>query len=457
MYVDDVINDILDSNNTWTGTNDFTLLPTCSQVPTTNNQLTNKLYVDGVLDDILDTNNVWSGTNDFTNASGINVGEDVSNYVNLTGSGTIVSLGYLCGNDKAHCIALGRYSGQYQLGLHCISLGNYSGRNGTNTGSVNIGSYAGLNETYASTNNFSINIGYNAGREPLSNSIVLNASGIIFNPASTGGFYVNPIREVIPTSYMLMAYDTVNKEIVHNNALDLVCNSLEANTITSSGVGAGSSLYNNNTTMNIGIGESLTTGILSIGSASSSTEITGTLKNNNFQCLTISGSINIGTDLTTGGVINIGNSSAETNLLGLVEYPKVIYMHDNTTQIATTGFVYNELTTHNIQQQTTAMIINQSGTIIPDNGPIFAFYKTASGSVEKTLSASSRSLGMAMEFIKTNTTEAFTINCAASVYICYLGDLEVSKVSTISFSSADTYMRLICPKTSNLWHIVQQY
>jgi hypothetical protein len=100
-YVDDVINDILDSNNTWTGSNDFTLNPTCGVVPTANNELTNKLYVDDVINDILDSNNVWTGTNDFTNAAGINVGANSSNYINLKGTGTTLSLGYLCGNNKA--------------------------------------------------------------------------------------------------------------------------------------------------------------------------------------------------------------------------------------------------------------------------------------------------------------------------------------------------------------------
>jgi hypothetical protein len=280
-YVDDVINDILGSNNTWEGTNEFSLIPTCSIVPSLSNELTNKAYVDDVMNDILDSNNVWTGENDFTNAGGINVGANSSNYVNLNGSGTILSLGYLCGNNKANCISIGRFSGDQNTGGNNVCIGNYTSRQGSNIGSINIGSYAGLHETNnEEENRFSINIGHNSAREPKSYSIVFNATGSIFNPQVQSAFYVNPMREVVPSTYMLMAYDTVNKEVVHSNALDAICNSLTTNTIQASSSGSNVSLYDNVTTGDITLATAQTTGDIMIGKTpliyqSSETNING--------------------------------------------------------------------------------------------------------------------------------------------------------------------------------------
>ena len=280
-YVDDVINDILGSNNTWEGTNEFSLIPTCSIVPTLSNELTNKAYVDDVLDDILNLDNTWTGENNFTNAGGINIGSNQSNYVNLNGSGTIISLGYLAGNGKSNCISLGRFSGDENTGGNNICVGNYTSRQGLNIGSINIGSYAGLHETNnTEENRFSINIGHNSAREPKSYSIVFNATGSIFNPQVQSAFYVNPMREVVPSTYMLMAYDTVNKEVVHSNALDAICNSLTTNTIQASSSGSNISLYDNVTTGDITIATAQTTGDIMIGKTpliyqSSETNING--------------------------------------------------------------------------------------------------------------------------------------------------------------------------------------
>jgi len=55
------VDNIFSSNNVWTGTNNFNLLPTSSSNPTSSNQLVNKAYVDN----IFSSNNVWTGTNNF--------------------------------------------------------------------------------------------------------------------------------------------------------------------------------------------------------------------------------------------------------------------------------------------------------------------------------------------------------------------------------------------------------
>jgi hypothetical protein len=280
-FVDNAVLNILDLDNTWNGENDFSLLPTSSIVPTTNNQLTNKAFVDNAVLNILDLDNTWTGENNFINSGGINIGSNSSNYVNLNGSGTIISLGYLAGNGKSNCISLGRFAGDENTGGNNICVGNYTSRQGLNIGSINIGSYAGLHETNnTEENRFSINIGHNSAREPKSYSIVLNASGSIFNPQVQSAFYVNPMREVVPSTYMLMAYDTANKEVVHSNALDLVCNSLTTNTIQASSSGSNISLYDNTTTGNITIATAQTTGDIMIGKTpliyqSSETNING--------------------------------------------------------------------------------------------------------------------------------------------------------------------------------------
>jgi hypothetical protein len=138
-------------------------------VPTANNELTNKLYVDDVINDILDSNNVWTGTNDFTNAGGINVGANSSNYVNLKGSGTITQFRIFVATNKANCISIGRFSGDENTGGNNICLAITLVVKALNIGSINIGSYAGLHETNnTEENRFSINIGHNSAREPKS-------------------------------------------------------------------------------------------------------------------------------------------------------------------------------------------------------------------------------------------------------------------------------------------------
>ena len=71
-YVDSVSGTaLLSSNNTWTGTNNFTVsIPSCSLVPTSGSQLTNKTYVDSVSGTgLLSLNNTWTGTNNFTGSN----------------------------------------------------------------------------------------------------------------------------------------------------------------------------------------------------------------------------------------------------------------------------------------------------------------------------------------------------------------------------------------------------
>jgi hypothetical protein len=57
-------------------------------------------------------------------------------------------------------------------------------------------------------------MGYGTGNtSSLANSIILNASGVAFNPAINQGFYVNPIRST--SASLSLYYDATSKEITY--------------------------------------------------------------------------------------------------------------------------------------------------------------------------------------------------------------------------------------------------
>jgi len=97
VYVDNAITtsrtNLLGSNNTWTGTNTFnSFLPTSTLTPSSGSQLTTKTYVDNAIasiptSNLLTTNNTWTGTNTFTNSLSANAGLSVTGATEITTTG----------------------------------------------------------------------------------------------------------------------------------------------------------------------------------------------------------------------------------------------------------------------------------------------------------------------------------------------------------------------------------
>jgi len=397
-----------------------------------------------------------------------------------------VQLG-LDANSTSLCVVIGKEAGEYTHSSNSYNtfIGTLAGNRIaieetidllSSRGNTCLGALAGRHYTATGNVDYSINIGYKAGNVTCkSRTIILNANPNELNALEEDALYISNMRNTVPVNpYKLMAYDSTSKEIVVNDDFDINLNSVQVNTITSPNDGASSSLFCSatNISRHVNIGTLLQTGNLNLGGGLCNVNIPGTIINNNINSVGVEGTmnfgtnlstnatINIGTNLSTNGTINIGQVLAQTNISGRVESLLPITDHDESNQVATTKFVYNELTNHNIQHKTRTISIVGASDISPNHGPIFSFYRntsTAPTVSPRTLLAESRSVGMVMEFIKVDTTDGFTIDCATGVYICPLGDLEATKATSIGFTSADTYMRLICPRTANLWHVVQHY
>ena len=106
-----------------------------------------------------------------------------------------LSIGSFSGNTSQgnNSIALGYYAGYNQQGNSSIAIGQGVGLTTQGTNSIAIGQGAGNTSQGA----YSIAIGNNAGQtnQP-SQSIIINASSSTGLNASTGGLFINPIREM---------------------------------------------------------------------------------------------------------------------------------------------------------------------------------------------------------------------------------------------------------------------
>jgi len=298
-------------------------------------------------------------------------------------------------NSTSLCVVIGKEAGEYTHSSNSYNtfIGTLAGNRiaieetiGLNSsrGNTCLGALAGRHYTATGNVDYSINIGYKAGNVTCkSRTIILNANETELNALEEDALYISNMRDTKPTSSKLMAYDSTLKEVVVNDAFDIVSNSLKSDTITSS---------------------------------------------------TSSSTMNIGTNLDTGGIMNISDHDATTNVNGFV--------------------IFDKNTKHYSRD-----MVPLSSSFYPREGPMIAFSDPdADGSpANKTLQADSDSVGMTLELIKVHSTDDFIIYGATDVYFCALGALEASKTNLISFTTADTYIRMICPRTPNLWHIVEHY
>lgn len=107
-----------------------------------------------------------------------------------------VAVGYYAGNSQQYqfSVAIGPNAGRFSQNANSVAVGSSAGNSGQKNNSVAIGNQAGETDQ----GEYSISIG--AYSNALSKSIVLNASGTNFHPSGTDGFFVNPIRKIIPTA-----------------------------------------------------------------------------------------------------------------------------------------------------------------------------------------------------------------------------------------------------------------
>ena len=235
----------------------FNTLPECSEVPSTNNQFTNKTNVDGKsasTSDITSTNTNGIYYPVFTSSSGlgqilrcdditgpwqINPNTGVFNFattIGCSGSGAngsvkfglnsqlitpglaCVAVGLNAGNNTqgSSAIAVGSSSGLNNQGASSVAIGVNAASNTQGSSAVAVGSSAGRNNqgnntvaigtkagegTITGMGDNSIAIGNLAGNNTqVANSICINGSGVAVNPANPGT-YINPIRNEGGTSF----------------------------------------------------------------------------------------------------------------------------------------------------------------------------------------------------------------------------------------------------------------
>lgn len=141
-----------------------------------------------------------------------------TNAGNTGSAGRTVAIGNQAGqaNQGMYCVGLGDYAQSTGANMYAIGIGEMAGRYTQGTGSIAIGPFAG--ETNQGVN--CIALGENAGNSnQANNSIVLNAQSSALNP-STGGLYINPIRNINSGSSSLnsLNYNTSTNEVVYGSA-----------------------------------------------------------------------------------------------------------------------------------------------------------------------------------------------------------------------------------------------
>jgi len=150
-------------------------------------------------------NNVLLGTNIFQDISA-NSDRAYNNIVlgNLAASGT------QCRTDSGG-VSIGVLSSKNSLGQYGINIGydcaSQSFDNGVNSVCI------GRQSCYNGVGDYSIALGYRASyTDNSANSICLNSSGADFS-TNQAGFFVKPIREVLPTNHKMLCLNTDTNEI----------------------------------------------------------------------------------------------------------------------------------------------------------------------------------------------------------------------------------------------------
>lgn len=162
---------------------------------------------------VTDQGTGWVGSGDGSVAIGVSAGTTTQSFRSVAiggASGTTTQ-----GNSS---VAIGYASGNLNQANNCVSLGAYCGQNNQKSGSVLIGTSCGVNSTLGATGANSIYIGTSCGSTVVqTNSIVFNATGSGYNPA-TAGFFINPANLNIATNLATLTMNSTTGEITRSSS-----------------------------------------------------------------------------------------------------------------------------------------------------------------------------------------------------------------------------------------------
>ncbi len=117
-----------------------------------------------------------------------------------TQRGSAVAIGYAAGNTNqgGSSVAIGPNAGQTNQGSSSVAIGLFAGNNGLGANSIAIGNGAATTAT-------------------ITGSIILNASGAAFNPATASACYIKPVRGTA-TAAPLMVYTAATGEVTYQTS-----------------------------------------------------------------------------------------------------------------------------------------------------------------------------------------------------------------------------------------------
>ena len=132
---------------------------------------------------------------------------------NTNNLGFAVAMGYFAGakSQGAYAVAVGVRAGETNQGQYAVAIGSNAGQTGQGANAIAIGANAG--QTNQGSNSIAIGSNINC---TVANSIYLNATSSLVSAATSGAFYVNPVRSSVGVSGGVLLYDDNTKEIARN-------------------------------------------------------------------------------------------------------------------------------------------------------------------------------------------------------------------------------------------------
>jgi len=121
---------------------------------------------------------------------------------------------------KNNATAYGLFAGQYRLGVNSVAIGPFCQRNVANTDDtpdyITCVGYQCGETGGTSIGAYSLCLGYQAGKTSCtSGSVILSAGNAALNNSGTAGFFVKPVRQAsAPTNYQALHLDTDTNEII---------------------------------------------------------------------------------------------------------------------------------------------------------------------------------------------------------------------------------------------------
>ena len=209
------------------------------------------------------------GTADLVDANrSICIGDRAGNDISGTAVQS-VAIGTLAGGGvcEGYSVSIGSFAHRILSGQYSVAIG-YNAAGSLTATNDERGTAVGFNAAYNGLARYSLCLGALAGYTNVTKSICLNASGVALN-STASGFYVSPVRSAIPSSREVLVLDTATNEIV--STLDILVDTLSGSVSTSN-----VSLFDDTTTGTISLGTGLTSGLgLILGSTSAALSLDG--------------------------------------------------------------------------------------------------------------------------------------------------------------------------------------